>query len=79
MAARNAWFSPGDAALPKGPESADGVLSAQEVAQAALKGLDEGAFLILPQAVVEDYRHRKSENYDRWIAGMSKLAGPQPS
>jgi NAD(P)-dependent dehydrogenase (short-subunit alcohol dehydrogenase family) len=59
--------------LPKGPESADGVLSAQEVAQAALKGLDEGAFLVLPHAVVENYRRRKSENYDRWIAGMSKL------
>jgi hypothetical protein len=59
--------------LPRGPESADGVLSAQEVAHAALKGLDEGAFLILPHAVVERYRQRKSENYDRWIAGMSKL------
>jgi len=65
--------------LPKGPESADGVLSAQEVAQAALKGLDEGAFLILPHTVVEDYRQRKSENYDRWIAGMSKLARRPPS
>jgi NAD(P)-dependent dehydrogenase (short-subunit alcohol dehydrogenase family) len=69
--------------LPKGPESTDGVLSAQEVAQAALKGLDEGAFLILPHAVVEGYRRRKSENYDRWIAGMSKLTQrsltPSPS
>jgi NAD(P)-dependent dehydrogenase (short-subunit alcohol dehydrogenase family) len=60
--------------LPKGPESADGVLSAQEVAKAALKGLDDGTFLILPHAVVRDYCRRKSENYDRWIAGMSKLA-----
>jgi NAD(P)-dependent dehydrogenase (short-subunit alcohol dehydrogenase family) len=64
--------------LPEGPASTDGILSAQEVARAALKGLDEGAFLILPHAVVEDYRHRKSENYDRWIAGMSKLARRQP-
>jgi NAD(P)-dependent dehydrogenase (short-subunit alcohol dehydrogenase family) len=64
--------------LPKGPESTDGVLSAQEVARATLKGLDEGTFLILPHAVVEDYRHRKSENYDRWIAGMSKLVRRQP-
>ena len=59
--------------------SADGVLSAQEVAQAALKGPDEGGFLILPHAVVEDYRRRKSEDYDRWIAGMSKLARRRPS
>lgn len=65
--------------LPKGPESADGILSVQEVARAALKGLDEGTFLILPHAVVRDYSRKKSENYDRWIAGMSKLAQRQGS
>jgi NAD(P)-dependent dehydrogenase (short-subunit alcohol dehydrogenase family) len=65
--------------IPRGPESADGVLSPQEAALAALRGLDEGAFLILPHAVVRDYCRRKSENYDRWIAGMSKLVQRQHS
>lgn len=65
--------------MPKGPESADGVLSATEVAEAALKGLDERSFLILPHGIVADYCRRKSENYDRWIGGMSKLVQRQLS
>ena len=66
-------------ALPNGPESSDGVLTAQEVALAALKGLDERIFLILPHTVVTDYCERKSENYDRWIGGMSKLVQRAPA
>ncbi len=63
--------------IPQGPESADGILSPRDVALAALKGLDEGAFVILPHVVVKDYCRRKAENYDRWIAGMSRLAQRQ--
>lgn len=63
--------------FPEGPESADGVLSPEDVARAALKGIDEGSFLILPHAVVRAYGQRKAENYDRWIAGMSKLTQRQ--
>jgi NAD(P)-dependent dehydrogenase (short-subunit alcohol dehydrogenase family) len=63
--------------IPSGPESADGVLSPEEVAQAAIRGLDARTFLILPHAIVRDYHRRKSENYDRWIAGMSKLVQRQ--
>ncbi|MBS7701391.1 MULTISPECIES: SDR family oxidoreductase [unclassified Chelatococcus] len=65
--------------LPKGPESSDGVLSAKDVAQATLKGLDEGGFLILPHKIVAEYCSKKSENYDRWIGGMSKLTQRQIS
>lgn len=63
--------------IPRGPESADGVLSAQEVALATLKGLKERGFLILPHGIVTDYCRRKSENYDRWIKGMSRLVQNQ--
>ena len=36
--------------LPAGPQSLDGVLSADEVAEAVLRGLHSEAFLILPHA-----------------------------
>ena len=59
--------------IPKGPESGDGVMSADEVAGAALLGIEEGRFLILPHGQVADYMRRKVENYDRWVGGMAKL------
>lgn len=59
--------------LPRGPASADGVLGADEVAEAALRGVAENRFLILPHARVGDYMRRKAEDYERWIAGMAKL------
>jgi NAD(P)-dependent dehydrogenase (short-subunit alcohol dehydrogenase family) len=60
-------------ALPKGPASSDGVLTAVEVAAAASAGIDRESFLILPHPEVETYMRRKTENYDRWIGGMAKL------
>ncbi|HEV7417736.1 MAG TPA: SDR family oxidoreductase [Tianweitania sediminis] len=63
--------------IPKGPESADGIMSASDVALTAVRGLDAGTFLILPHEIVADYTRRKSENYDRWIGGMSKLVQRQ--
>jgi NAD(P)-dependent dehydrogenase (short-subunit alcohol dehydrogenase family) len=59
--------------MPSGPESDDGVLSAGNVACAALEGLDAGKFAILPHPVVAQYQARKAADYDRWIAGMSRL------
>jgi NAD(P)-dependent dehydrogenase (short-subunit alcohol dehydrogenase family) len=59
--------------LPRGPQSSDGVLSAEKVADAASAGLERESFLILPHPEVETYMRRKTENYDRWIAGMAKL------
>lgn len=59
--------------LPRGPASADGVLSADEVAEAALRGIEEERFLILPHATVGEYMRRKAEDYERWIGGMAKL------
>lgn len=59
--------------LPNGPQSADGVISAADVARAALEGVRANQFLILPHAKVQQYMLAKVENYDRWIRGMASL------
>jgi NAD(P)-dependent dehydrogenase (short-subunit alcohol dehydrogenase family) len=59
--------------LPRGPQSNDGLLSADEVAAAALRGIEAETFLILPHPEVARYMHNKVTDYDRWIVGMAKL------
>src|SRR5581483_3193864 len=59
--------------LPSGPESMDGILSPEEVANAAIQGIERETFLILPHAEVQEYMRRKMENRDRWIKGMARL------
>jgi len=59
--------------LPQGPQSGDGILSAEQVARAAIDGIEHERFLILPHAEVNDYMRRKAEDRDRWIAGMARL------
>jgi NAD(P)-dependent dehydrogenase (short-subunit alcohol dehydrogenase family) len=59
--------------IPEGPQSADGVLSAEAVAECVIEGLERESFLILPHAQVADYMRKKAENYDRWIGGMAKI------
>lgn len=59
--------------LPTGPQSRDGVLSADEVAGSAIAGIEEERFLILPHAQVAEYMRRKVTDYDRWLAGMIRL------
>jgi NAD(P)-dependent dehydrogenase (short-subunit alcohol dehydrogenase family) len=60
-------------ALPSGPQSGDGVLSAEQVAQAAIQGLKSETFLILPHVEVQGYVRKKMEDRDRWIDGMVRL------
>jgi NAD(P)-dependent dehydrogenase (short-subunit alcohol dehydrogenase family) len=49
------------------------VLSAEQVADAVVAGLDAERFLILPHPEVAKYMQHKTSDYDRWLAGMRKL------
>ena len=59
--------------IPAGPQLGDGVLSALAVAEAAIQGIQNETFVILPHPSVAGYMRAKVENYDRWIGGMAKL------
>src|ERR1700680_2440723 len=59
--------------IPKGPQSGDGDLSPEQVAKDVLAGLEQESFVILPHPQVLGYMRKKTENYDRWIAGMAKI------
>jgi NAD(P)-dependent dehydrogenase (short-subunit alcohol dehydrogenase family) len=59
--------------IPKGPQSGDGDLSPEQVAQDVLAGLEQETFVILPHPQVLGYMRKKTENYDRWISGMAKI------
>jgi NAD(P)-dependent dehydrogenase (short-subunit alcohol dehydrogenase family) len=56
-----------------GPASFDGVLTPDDVAEAAVRGLEAETFLILPHAEVAEYIRRKTDDYDRWLGGMTKI------
>lgn len=51
----------------------DGVITAEAVAQAALVGIANETFLILPHPNVAQYAAGKTQSYDRWLGGMAKL------
>jgi NAD(P)-dependent dehydrogenase (short-subunit alcohol dehydrogenase family) len=45
----------------------------EQVAEAAVQGLADERFLILPHPEVADYFRRKASDYDRWLRGMRRL------
>jgi NAD(P)-dependent dehydrogenase (short-subunit alcohol dehydrogenase family) len=59
--------------ITRGVPDGDGVLTAEEVADAVVAGLDAEKFLILPHPEVTTYMRRKADDYDRWLAGMARL------
>ena len=50
-----------------------GAIEPEQVAEAAVLGIDEERFLILPHAQVAEYFQRKASDYDRWLRGMRRL------
>ncbi|MGH9186706.1 MAG: SDR family oxidoreductase, partial [Acidimicrobiales bacterium] len=52
---------------------AEGVLEAEDVAEAVVAGLRDERFLILPHPEVAEYVRRKAEDPDRWLAGMRRM------
>ncbi|MBL8179256.1 MAG: SDR family oxidoreductase [Bryobacterales bacterium] len=50
-----------------------GSVSVEEVAEAAVRGLETEQFLILPHSAVRTYFERKADDYDRWLRGMRRL------
>jgi hypothetical protein len=49
------------------------VVSADDVAEAVIAGIEAEKFLILPHPEVGDYFLNKATDYDRWLAGMQNL------
>lgn len=56
-----------------GVAGVDGMLSADAVADAAVAGLRDERFLILPHPEVAEYEQRRAADHDRWIRGMRRL------
>ena len=52
---------------------ADGAMTAEAVAAAALAGIADERFLILPHAEVLGFWQRKTTDVDRWLRGMRRL------
>jgi NAD(P)-dependent dehydrogenase (short-subunit alcohol dehydrogenase family) len=59
--------------IDRGVPDRDGVLTPADVADAVIAGLDAERFLILPHPEVATYVRRKTEDPDRWLAGMARL------
>jgi short-subunit dehydrogenase len=56
-----------------GVAGVDGMIEPEDVAAAAIAGLESGRFLILPHPTVAEYVRRKAADHDRWIRGMRRL------
>ena len=52
--------------------AAGALLEPEEVAEAVVRGLAEGRFLILPHPEVATFERRRAADRDRWLAGMRR-------
>ncbi|MGC1494964.1 MAG: SDR family oxidoreductase [Sulfitobacter sp.] len=51
----------------------DSLLTADDVALSIIAGVEAGRFLILPHPAVQEYALLRTQDHDRWIAGMQAL------
>jgi len=51
----------------------EGALEPEAVAEAAVRGVRDDRFLILPHPEVATYFQRKATDYERWLRGMRRL------
>ena len=51
----------------------DGIMSADDVADIIVSGVEAGKFLILTHPTVTTYVERKAADHDRWIEGMQRF------
>ena len=51
----------------------DGVISADDLAECVVAGMQAETFLILPHPQVLEYFQRKAQGYDRWLDGMRRF------
>ncbi|WP_299964745.1 SDR family NAD(P)-dependent oxidoreductase [uncultured Roseobacter sp.] len=59
--------------LIKDAEAGGQVLTAAQVAQCIVAGVEAGRFLILPHPQVAGFARRRAEDHDSWIKGMQRL------
>ncbi len=62
-----------EGSLPEGAELPGEVLTPGEVARAAVAGVEEDRFLILPHPEVADHFRHRAADPARWIEGMRRL------
>ncbi|MBT6275039.1 MAG: SDR family oxidoreductase [Chromatiales bacterium] len=55
-----------------GVASTDGMIEPEELADCVVETMAREAFLILPHEEVLKYMQRKTNDYDRWLSGMSR-------
>ena len=57
-----------------GAAAVQGILSPEQVADAAVEGVRSERFLILPHPAVATFEQRRAADRDRWLAGMRRLS-----
>src|SRR5204862_4756793 len=74
MGVRTPMVDPGDGSQAVTSVLASGTLLEPEaVAEAVVRGLADGRFLILPHPEVGDFWRKKATDVDAWIRGMHRL------
>ena len=58
-----------------GVASGDGVLTAEQAADACIDAIREERFWVLPHPEVAEYVRRKASDIDRWLHGMRRFQG----